>query len=203
MTSRDLIAAEDKGPQHYRVPPQLAMSGASADPSIQAHAKQPETTTVDPAITAFLNIYQLDQYTHDFQQALKTGALATLAHRIYGETGYQLIQLDAITESIRRRYGALAFSIGHNQSPTWLLFWKPQLELRRFYFAYRGEEIYKLQKLLAGLHLYRFNLDGIVGNRLMDAVIRFQRQSGLPVTGFPDPVTLFWVYHQNTEVSHG
>jgi peptidoglycan hydrolase-like protein with peptidoglycan-binding domain len=53
------------------------------------------------------------------------------------------------------------------------------------------------------MDLYRYKLDGIVGHRLIDAVIRFQTQSGLPVTGFPDPATLFLVCHQNAKVTHG
>lgn len=198
-TTRDLNAAQNPGPKHYAVPIQ--------DEPVEKIAESPKkevvSSAIDPAIAAFLNIYQLDQYAIEFQKAVQGNALATLAQRIYGETGYQLIQLHTVPEDIRQRYGALAFSIGQNSPPTWLLFWQPQLELRRFYYAYRGEEIYELQKRLAKLHLYRYKVDGIVGNRLMEAVVRFQKQSGLPMTGFPDPVTLFWVCHQKAEVTHG
>ena len=129
--------------------------------------------------------------------------MEALSQRIYAETGYQLIKLGSVPDHIRQQYGALAFSLSRNQSPVWLLFWRPQLELRRFYFAYRGEEIYKLQERLRDLQYYRYTLDGIVGRRLMNAVISFQKKTGLPMTGFPDPVTLFWVCHQQENISNG
>ena len=135
--------------------------------------------------------------------ALEKGSLTNLAQRIYGETGYQLVQLSSVPDRVRQRYGALAFSVGSDQSPTWLLFWRPQIELKRFYHDYRGEEILKLQRLLGNLHMYHYRLDGIVGPRLMNAVHTFQRQNGLPVTGFPDTVTLFWVCHQQENISNG
>lgn len=207
-TSRDSMAAgQTQVSTHYPVPAQAVqvVPGDLTTVGEDAEALRGDSGTipVDPAIATFLNIYQLDPYADEFQQALRSGKLATLAGRIFGETGYQLVELRSVPEAIRQRYGALAFSIGQNQPPTWLLFWQPKLELRRFYYAYRGKEIYQLQKLLAGLNLYRYKLDGIVGSRLMDAVIRFQKQTGLPVTGFPDPVTIFWVYHQNEKVTHG
>lgn len=206
-TSRDLSADEKVASEHYAVPSHQALldngkrtqtlAGTNATP------KREVISDINPAITAFLDIYQLDQYDFEFHQAIATGDLAALAQRIYGETGYQLIELQSMPEDIRQRYGALAFSVGQNQSPTWLLFWKPQLELRRFYYAYRSSEIYELQKRLAQLQFYNYKLDGIVGNRLMNAVIRFQKQTGLPMTGFPDSVTLFWVCHQKAKVAHG
>jgi hypothetical protein len=161
----------------------------------------PERT--DPAVSAFLGIYQLEQYTDDFLQALKQGTLANLSQRIYGETGYQLVLLSSVPDKIRNRYGALAFSVGPGQSPQWLLFWRPQLELKRFYYAYRGDEIVKLQQLLRDLQFYRYKLDGIVGRRLINAVLRFQKQNGLPTTGFPDTATLFWVCQQQEMTTNG
>jgi hypothetical protein len=161
----------------------------------------PERT--DPAVSAFLGIYQLEQYTDDFLQALKQGTLANLSQRIYGETGYQLVLLSSVpgqdSQSLRRpgllrRPGSV--------SPM-LLFWRPQLELKRFYYAYRGDEIVKLQQLLRDLQFYRYKLDGIVGRRLINAVLRFQKQNGLPTTGFPDTATLFWVCQQQEMTTNG
>jgi general secretion pathway protein A len=159
---------------------------------------------LNPAVTTFLGIYQLEHFADDFQQAINKGTLSSLSQRIYGETGLQLIRLSSVPDYIRKRYGALAFSLNRDESPEWLLFWKPQLELRRFYYDYRGEEIFTLQKKLQDLNFYHYNLDGIVGHRLMNAVVTFQKSAGLPITGFPDPATLFWVCHlHRTEVSNG
>jgi general secretion pathway protein A len=154
------------------------------------------SANVDPAVTAFLEIFQLGAYAAPFQRALKEGALDHIAHLIYTEKGYQLIQLPTITDSLRRQYGALAFTLKSGQPPVWLLFWRPQLTLKRFYYQYQGEEIYTLQKLFSKAHIYQDHLDGIVGPHLMRAVIEFQQSAGLPVTGFPDAITIFKLCHQ-------
>lgn len=157
---------------------------------------EPASPNVDPAVTAFLGIHQLSAYAAPFQRALKEGTLDHLARRIYTEKGYQLVQLPTITDAIRRRHGALAFTLTPGQPPVWLLFWRPTLALKRFYYQYQGEEIHELQKLFFKANFYQDHLDGIVGPHLMRAVIDFQRGSGLPVTGFPDAATLFKLCHQ-------
>lgn len=201
FTARPLMADNDSESKRYKVPHQgfLKASANSAD-SVAANQFAPARNVApvrDEAVEAFLSIYQLDRYVADFQHALGKGQLAPLAQRIYGETGYQLVQLESLPDAIRRRYGALAFSIGRNQPPVWLLFWKPQLELKRFYPYYKGREIVALQRRLAKINLYQAKIDGIVGPHLTGAVVALQRQLDLPVTGFPDKVTLFWLSHSN------
>lgn len=206
-TIRNSMAHEALAADVYKVPEQLPVTASSADvnpsPRPVMPAVRAETSSINAAVSAFLSIYQLERYEAEFQKAIERGLLESISRRIYGETGYQLIRLSSVPDRIRKQYGALAFTLGPNQSPDWLLFWRPQLELRRFYFNYRGEEIYKLQTLLSDLHFYRYKLDGIVGRRLMNAVITFQKSAGLPMTGFPDPETLFWVCHQQERVSNG
>ena len=46
-----------------------------------------------------------------------------------------------------------------------------------------------------GIELYDYNLDGIVGPKLMTAVNEFQQNMGLTVTGFPDERTVFLLCH--------
>lgn len=209
-TSRDIMADHLESSRYHKVPrltaaltsdlpaPKTAPVPAWHPPDV---GKQP--AAVDPAVSAFLGIYQLDQYAGAFQKSLQDGNMASLARKIYSERGYQLITLDSVPERIRKRYGALAFSLSPGDPPTWLLFWRPQLTLKRFYYRYQGEEITRLQKLFSDLKLYRYELDGIVGPRLMGAVVDFQKQQGLPVTGFPDERTLFWVCHQREEITNG
>jgi general secretion pathway protein A len=157
---------------------------------------EPVSDGIDPAVAAFLDSYQLSTYAAPFQRALKEGTLNHLTHRIYTEKGYQLIQLPNMTDEIRRRYGALTYTLTPGQPPVWLLFWRPHLTLKRFYYQYRGQEIYELQKLFFKANFYQDHLDGIVGPHLMRAVIDFQQGAGLPVTGFPDAATLFKLCHQ-------
>jgi general secretion pathway protein A len=201
LAHKPMPAAVAKVPQRSDITPASTPDSNPTDKQIAP--KQPQGGAIDPAIRSFLSVYQLDRYGKAFHRAIEKGTLDTLALRIYGQTGYQLIKLLSVPEHIRKQYGVLAFTVNRNPSPEWLLFWRPQLELRRFHQNYRGEEIYKLQQRLHNLHYYRYNLDGIVGQRLMNAVISFQKQTGLPATGFPDPVTLFWVYHQQEGVFNG
>lgn len=207
QTVRNSMANDAMVVDTYKVPeklPVIASTHAAAiAPRSEMTAARAETTQIDNAVSAFLSIYQLERYEAEFQKAIEMGLLESISRRIYGETGYQLIRLSSVPDKIRKQYGTLAFTLGPNQSPDWLLFWRPQVELRRFYYNYRGEEIYKLQELLSDLHFYRYKVDGIVGQRLMNAVITFQKSAGLPMTGFPDPVTLFWVCHQQENVSNG
>ena len=149
----------------------------------------------DPAVEAFLRVNQLDRYGAAFQSALESGRLNPVAQRIFGETGLRLVQLPSLPDSIRQRYGALAFTVARDQQPVWLLFWRPQLELKRFQKNYRGTEIRMLQQRLSAINLYKDKIDGIVGAHLVRAVAAFQNQSGLTVTGFPDHETLFWLCH--------
>lgn len=186
-------------PKHFKVPPlpasqTVAMSDANSTIT-RGSAPGSGVSPHDPAVEAFLRINQLERYGADFQLALEKGRLAPMAHRIFGETGFQLVQLKTLPDSIRQRYGALTFSVARNQPPVWLLFWKPRLELRRFQTGYKSREIQTLQQQLAMLKLYRYKVDGIVGRRLIRAVSEFQRQADLPVTGFPDDETLFWLCH--------
>lgn len=208
QTSQESMANSPGGKNIYKVPKSSPVAQAvtvAATPSLPDSLKYARTAepSINPAVRAFLSIYQLERFETDFQQAIKDGTLEHLALRIYGETGFQLVRLRSVPDKIRKKYGALAFSLGDNQPPMWLLFWRPQLELRRFYYDYRGEEILALQKVLRDLHFYNYKLDGIVGRRLMSAVLSFQKNSGLQMTGFPDPVTIFWVCNQQENVING
>lgn len=203
QVGRSSMAAEINTVHHYKIP-QILEQDVLPDPlrsrAGEAAIKNGSSAGIaDPALTAFLSVYQLDEYYHDFRRALESGRFESVARRIYAESGYQLVQLPAVPDSIRRHYGALAFSVAAGRSPHWLLFWRPQIKLKRFYCDYRGAEIIQLQTLLADSNLYHYKLDGIVGPRLINAVLSFQRASELPMTGFPDAVTLFWLCHQQAQ----
>jgi peptidoglycan hydrolase-like protein with peptidoglycan-binding domain len=50
--------------------------------------------------------------------------------------------------------------------------------------------------MMAKINLYAGLLDGIVGKKLMLAVVNYQEQAGLPVTGYPDEKTIFILCHE-------
>lgn len=154
---------------------------------------------VDPAILAFLENSRLQAFAADFEQARSEGTLSAWAERILRKNGTQLVQLPAVSDALRRRYGALALPAPSGKGVTWLLFWKPALQIKSFYYGFQGEEIAALQRLLAARKLYNRSVDGIVGPHLMKALVTFQRANGLSVTGYPDAETLFVLHHPPEE----
>lgn len=156
---------------------------------------------VDPSIAAFLESVQLEEETGDFERARLQGNLASWAERILDRHGLQLVRLPALTDPVRRRYGALALPDGGGHRVQWLLFWRPTLTISKFYYGYQGREISRLQRMLAATGDYRHNIDGVVGPYAMKALVDFQARSGLPVTGWPDAATLFLLSQQEAPAS--
>ncbi|NOX35446.1 MAG: AAA family ATPase [Deltaproteobacteria bacterium] len=148
-------------------------------------------TFVADSVASFLSAYGLESFSIQFQQALNRKKLKDIGELIFDRTGLQLIRLNAVSTHVRQKYDILS-SIDPDTGKTgFYLFWKPGLKIVKFYTGYRAEEIKDLQRLLVRVHLYDYNIDGIVGQIIMKSVKEFQRLSSLPVTGFPDPETIF------------
>jgi general secretion pathway protein A len=143
------------------------------------------------AINAFLQPLGLAQYADKFRWALTQKEVAAFAHDLFHDTGYQLIELNHLNKHIRKNFGVLSIPKGMNRGRAHYVVWLPSIHIKNFYYYYQGVEINHLQSLLARANFYHDKLDYIVGPRLMKAVVDFQKQNGLPVTGFPDPKTLF------------
>jgi hypothetical protein len=148
-------------------------------------------TAVPDSVISFLSAYGLESFAIKFQQAQANNNFTDIRDTIFDQTGYQLIKLNTLSNLIRKKYDILSSIDQDNQTPEFYLFWRPRLKIIKFYSGYRGEEISDLQKLLAEFHLYNYNIDGIVGQIIMKSVKIFQTQNNLPVTGFPDPETIF------------
>ena len=147
--------------------------------------------SVPESVINFLSAYNLSEFAIPFVKAMKTGVFQEVTDSIFKKTGYQMIQLDTIPEDIRSRYGVLCLSFDKSGKENYLLFWRPTIRITKFYLGYRGEEIKRLEELLAGVNQYLYYIDGIVGPRLIMAVNRFQEEKGLEVSGFPDEKTIF------------
>ncbi|MFH2090945.1 MAG: AAA family ATPase [Pseudomonadota bacterium] len=154
---------------------------------------------VSDSVSSFLSAYGLTSYGLEFQTALDiksdSQVLEKLKNQIFDSTGYDLIKLNVLSDTIREKYDILS-SVNHKTGQKELyLFWKPVLKIIKFYSGYKGEEISDLQTLLKHKNLYQYNIDGIVGQIIMKSVKDFQRENNLPVTGFPDPETVFLLTH--------
>lgn len=146
---------------------------------------------VDPAVAAFLRSSHLGAYAVEFERAWSQGHLGAWAEQIFRQQGLQLVQLPALTDPIRRRYGALALPAKDAGHVDWLLFWRPDLEISKFYYGYQGPEISRLQRLLTVAGEYHQEIDGRVDADVMAGIVAFQTRSGLAITGLPDAATLF------------
>jgi len=159
----------------------------------------PPKTLPDADILRFLTRHQLERYAADLEKAIQEDDLQSLTERIRRESGYQLVQLASLAEQVRQHYGALAISQPPDSAQSWLLLWQPPLALQRFHYQYQGEEIRRLQEMLVIADMYHHRLDGIVGAHMMKAVLAFQDQKDLPVTGYPDAATIFSLFNQHKD----
>ena len=178
-----------KIPKFKNVPTHQPENNSSAH-AIKGNAAIPK------AVIDFLAGYNLSLYKIPFFSALKAQRFEEVTESILDQTGYRLIRLEKLPHHIQAKYGTLLYSSGSQGNDTYYLFWKPTIRFERFYYNYKGQNIYVLQERLAKMNLYNVNIDGIVGKNLMQAIVKFQVQAGLPVTGYPDVRTVFLLCHQ-------
>jgi general secretion pathway protein A len=153
-------------------------------------------TVIPESVTDFLEKYKFAKYQKPFFKALQTNRLSELTQKIYDETGYMMVRLNHAGNDIRKKYGTLKNISNLDGHQDFYLFWRPPVTFNAFYYYYEGEEVLALQKMMAKMHLYTARLDGKVGKNLMMAVVGFQKQMGLPVTGFPDSKTIFLLWNE-------
>ena len=172
------------------LPDNLHQMAASRVPlSIADHDE--ETPLIPDAIAEFLSAYSLSKYTNAFLDAIRFGQFKRVAQEIYRTSGYELIRLDHVPEFIRKTHVVLSSPLGAEGRMSHFLFWRPLFRINKFYYSYKGHDIYLLKKKLAALDLYGRRINGVVDTELLEAVVQFQKQMGLEITGFPDDKTVF------------
>lgn len=152
-----------------------------------------EKPLVPYPIVAFLKTYSLSKFENSFYDALRFRQFKRVTEAIYRSTGYELIRLDYVPGFIRETHVVLSYPLGSEGQDSHFLFWRPLFRMKKFYYTYKGHDIFFLQKKLSALKLYDQSLDGVVGPELLYAVVQFQKQMGLQLTGYPDPSTLFLI----------
>ena len=167
----------------YPIPPRIA---APSKTGIRAGISK-----IPGPVTDFLREYRLCEYEQSFFEALKTRRFQGISDTIFEQTGHRLILLEHMPDTVREKYGILAYPIDSSGKQGLFLFWRPELQLGNYYYGYKGEEIRMLQEMLTAVNLYDDHIDGIVGKNLTASIKRFQSQVSLPVTGLPDDRTLF------------
>jgi general secretion pathway protein A len=157
-------------------------------------------SVIPESVIDFLDEYKLSNYRGSFFEALETGRFQALTEVIFEKTGYMLVRLNHVSDHIQSAYGTLKYISNLTGHQNFYLFWRPPLVFTKFYYYYQGEEILKLQQMMARINLYSGLLDGIVGKKLMLAVVNYQKQAGLSVTGYPDGKTIFLLCHEMEKI---
>jgi hypothetical protein len=152
-----------------------------------------EKPLVPQSIREFLKTYSLAKFENAFNDALRFRQFKRVAEEIYRASGYELIRFDHLPGFIREKHEVLTYPLGLGGQESHFLFWRPLVKMNGFYYTYKGHDIFFLQKKLTALNLYHQPIDGIVGPELLYAVVQFQKQMALPLTGYPDPITLFLI----------
>ncbi|HDG97511.1 MAG TPA: AAA family ATPase [Desulfobacterales bacterium] len=154
-------------------------------------------------VLSFLRDYGLSSYAAAFFDGLTHGSLNAVSRKILQDTGLCLIELAAVPETVRHKFGVLVYPAQDGTTKRFYVFWRPSFWVEHFYYGYEGPEIRKIQEILADLSLYHDNVDGIVGKNLMKAVVEFQKMMRLRVTGYPDQDTLFLMCNIQETKSYG
>jgi len=174
------------------LPDNLQQNAASHPPLFFAGHDE-ETPLVPYAIAEFLKSYSLSKFENAFFDALRFRQFKRVAEDIYRSTGYELIRLDYVPGFVRETHVILSYPLGSERQESYFLFWRPLVRMNKFYYTYKGHDIFFLQKKLTALKLYDQPIDGVVGPELLYAVVQFQKQMALQLTGYPDQSTLFLI----------
>ncbi len=174
------------------LPDNLQQNTASHSPLFFAGHDE-EKPLVPYAIVEFLETYSLSKFENALYDALRFRQFKRVTEAIYRSTGFELIRLDYVPGFIRKTHVVLSYPLGSERQQSYFLFWRPLFRMNKFYYTYKGHDVYFLQKKLAALKLFDQGLDGIVGPELLYAVVQFQKQMALQLTGYPDPSTLFFI----------
>jgi general secretion pathway protein A len=194
VVSESRADAKPPGTLQAPLPEKTLRAGLSPESKKMERPVYLKKDPVPEALQDFLSGYSLGRFSRAFNAALDKGDFRKMSRTILRETGYQLITLDSLPEQVREKYGVLMCPAPQGKGNRYLLFWRPRLLIGKFYYGYKGQEIRNLQKLLAAGGYYRQELDGIVGSGLMKALVEFQRQTGIEVTGYPDQQTVFLLH---------
>lgn len=183
--------------------PRLASGGesASAPPIAEPPPPSPTAATSAPdaampeAITRFLAAHGLESHGQAFMAAWRGRDWEAFSRLIQEKTGLMLIHLREIPTEARRSHAALRLVDG-----SYLLFWRPDLKPESMEYGARGEGIRTVQERLSHIGMYGLPVDGIVGWGMRQALTRFQRAHGLPLSGEATPETLFLLSLQQAPV---
>ncbi|MBL4659426.1 MAG: peptidoglycan-binding protein, partial [Alcanivoracaceae bacterium] len=153
-----------------------------------------ELTQSNSNIYSYLQQFGLSSLNESFTTSLKNNDFNSFENHLFLTFGYRVLFSD---KKIRSKYGKeiWMFTIANNHR--WLTFWKPDINLYAFYQGYYSQRIEILQNNLQDEGFYQSVIDGIVGEKTITAISKFQKSVGLNTSGFPDEMTLYQLQKSN------
>lgn len=178
----------------------------AAGPSRGALQRVPPKSELAHATAAFLEPWGIeDALQHDFYQAVEANDPDYFRRKLKEagaskKKGLTLVELQEVPEVASggdfkaTRFHWQQFS---EFGPVWVVLWRSPVFLDDYAMEYRSKSVIRLQERLDLLGYYRLGIDGKVGPGTWKAVEEFQDDHGLPVTGTPDPATVFLLFTTN------
>ena len=153
---------------------------------IESSNKITTKSNVDEIV--FLNQFGLGSLNNEFIKAVKNNDFEQFKMNLQRNYGFNLLLSDKeiVSDNNKKIW---VFKANNNNK--WLTFWKPGLRLDAFYQGYYSESIEQLQINLQNEGFYRSIVDGVVGEKTIIAIAKFQSTVGINASGFPDEITLY------------
>jgi len=142
----------------------------------------------------YLQQFNLEALKDSFVAALQNDDFVQFQNLLQKSSDFNLLISDT---KIDHENDAEIWQFKSNNESKWLTLWKPNIKLNAFYQGYYSENIEQLQLNLQSEGFYRTVVDGVVGEKTIIAVAKFQRTVGIKASGFPDDVTLYQLQKLN------
>jgi type II secretory pathway predicted ATPase ExeA len=111
----------------------------------------------------------------------------------------QLLKLSSLPDKTRGNWSALLWRQYVHDGPEWIVIWRPFIKVEAFYYKVISADIAIIQTILSKLGYNPGRVDGIAGHRTWVAISNFQKDMNLPITGYPDKNTIFWLEQKGAD----
>ena len=140
-----------------------------------------------------LNGFLQKDLLRELLQAVAIKAPEVLERRLPADVMMLRLEHLPVESGTNDSWLAFAWRKYSNTGPTWLVFWRPGMPLPKPVPGEKSAAVFELQQNLQQRGVLRGGLDGVMGTKTWYALARFQRETGLTVTGTADAETQFFL----------
>lgn len=143
----------------------------------------------------YLRRFQIEASHADTWPLVARHELRALAQRLETGSGYRVSVLPASLLRGAELLPGYDLPARDGAGGLRLFIWQPLIDVREFRVGRVSAAIRQLQQRLAEQGYYSTAVDGVVGVRTVQALMRFQMDMGIPATGVVDDATLLALNH--------